>query len=252
MHATAKSLQSCPTLCDPIDSSPPGSPIPGILQARTLEWVAIVVSTLLNHVMIQLLVSVHFYATSSSEPSRMQVRQQFLNECSVTILVFSSKPLRPIMQELMLGLSKRSWGKDFDPFWRLTFPWMVGELTIEGQSCLLELTWAISRYSHAQQWQQGQRRSPCKTLGGANLHLESNPIPTRDAQRAHTNLMSTRTRRKERWPIRHWPRLAQECLGVSSGGMGRWWPAAGLGALSVAVHAWDLLKEITIIFIAST
>ena len=39
--AAAKSLQSCPTLCDPIDSSPPGSPIPGILQARTLEWVAI-------------------------------------------------------------------------------------------------------------------------------------------------------------------------------------------------------------------
>ena len=39
--AAAKSLQSCPTLCDPIDDSPPGSPIPGILQARTLEWVAI-------------------------------------------------------------------------------------------------------------------------------------------------------------------------------------------------------------------
>ena len=39
--ATAKSLQSCPTLCDPIDRSPPGSPVPGILQARTLEWVAI-------------------------------------------------------------------------------------------------------------------------------------------------------------------------------------------------------------------
>ena len=39
--AAAKSLQSCPTLCDPIDSSPPGSPVPGILQARTLEWVAI-------------------------------------------------------------------------------------------------------------------------------------------------------------------------------------------------------------------
>ena len=38
---TAKSLQSCPTLCDPIDGSPPGSPISGILQARTLEWVAI-------------------------------------------------------------------------------------------------------------------------------------------------------------------------------------------------------------------
>ena len=39
--AAAKSLQSCPTLCDPIDSSPPGSPVSGILQARTLEWVAI-------------------------------------------------------------------------------------------------------------------------------------------------------------------------------------------------------------------
>ena len=39
--ATAKSLQSCPTLCNPIDGSPPGSPIPGILQARILEWVAI-------------------------------------------------------------------------------------------------------------------------------------------------------------------------------------------------------------------
>ena len=40
-YTDAKSLQSCLTLCDPIDSSPPGSPIPGILQARTLEWAAI-------------------------------------------------------------------------------------------------------------------------------------------------------------------------------------------------------------------
>ena len=39
--AAAKSLQSCPTLCDPIDGSPPGTPVPGILQAGTLEWVAI-------------------------------------------------------------------------------------------------------------------------------------------------------------------------------------------------------------------
>ena len=39
--AAAKSLQSCPTLCDPIDGSPPGSPVPGIFQARKLEWVAI-------------------------------------------------------------------------------------------------------------------------------------------------------------------------------------------------------------------
>ena len=40
-YAAAKLIQSCPTLCDPIDGSPPGSPVPGILQARTLEWVAI-------------------------------------------------------------------------------------------------------------------------------------------------------------------------------------------------------------------
>ena len=39
--AAAESLQSCPTLCDLTDGSPPGSPVPGILQARTLEWVAI-------------------------------------------------------------------------------------------------------------------------------------------------------------------------------------------------------------------
>ena len=42
--AAAKSLQSCSTLCDPRDGSPPGSPVPGILQARTLEWVAISLS----------------------------------------------------------------------------------------------------------------------------------------------------------------------------------------------------------------
>ena len=39
--AAAASLQSCPTLCDPTEGSPPGSPVPGVLQARTLEWVAI-------------------------------------------------------------------------------------------------------------------------------------------------------------------------------------------------------------------
>ena len=46
--AAAKSLQSCPTLCDPIDGSPPGSAVPGILQARTLLWIAISFSNLLD------------------------------------------------------------------------------------------------------------------------------------------------------------------------------------------------------------
>ena len=47
--AAAKSLQSCPTLCDPMDGSPPGSPVPGILQARTLECVAISSSNACMH-----------------------------------------------------------------------------------------------------------------------------------------------------------------------------------------------------------
>ena len=50
LNIAAKSLQSCPTLCNPIDGSPPGSPVPGILQARTLEWVAMQVDSLpLSH-----------------------------------------------------------------------------------------------------------------------------------------------------------------------------------------------------------
>ena len=53
-------------------------------------------------------------------------------------------------------------------------------------------------------------------------------------------------------PTGHYPGLACECPGVSSGGVRQRWPAAGLGALSVAVPAWDVLKEVTIIFITST
>ena len=47
--AAAASLQSCPTLCDPTEGSPPGSPIPGILQAKMLEWVAISFSTIISN-----------------------------------------------------------------------------------------------------------------------------------------------------------------------------------------------------------
>ena len=63
--AAAKSLQSCPTLCDPIDGSPSGSPIPGILQARTLEWVAISFSSAWKWKMkVKLLSRVRLLATS--------------------------------------------------------------------------------------------------------------------------------------------------------------------------------------------
>ena len=64
MPAAAKSLQSCPTLCDPIDGSPPGSPVPGILQARTLEWVAISSSNAWKwKVKVKLLSRVRLFAT---------------------------------------------------------------------------------------------------------------------------------------------------------------------------------------------
>ena len=55
LNAAAKSLQSCPTLCDPIDGSPPGSSAPGILQARILEWVAISFSNMLSRLVIAFL-----------------------------------------------------------------------------------------------------------------------------------------------------------------------------------------------------
>ena len=62
--AAAKSRQLCPTLCDPIDGSPPGSPIPGILQARTLEWVAISFSSEWKwKVKVKLLSRVRLFAT---------------------------------------------------------------------------------------------------------------------------------------------------------------------------------------------
>ena len=62
--AAAKPLQSCPTLCDPIDGSPPGSPIPRILQARTLEWIAISFSSALKwKVKVKSLSHVWLFAT---------------------------------------------------------------------------------------------------------------------------------------------------------------------------------------------
>ena len=81
--AAAKSLQSCPSLCDPIDGSPPGSPVPGILQARTLEWVAISFSNawkwrvkvkLLSHVQ---LLAIPWTAAYQAPPSMGFSRQEY-------------------------------------------------------------------------------------------------------------------------------------------------------------------------------
>ena len=70
--AAAKSLQSCPILCDPIDSRPPGSPVPGILQARTLEWAAISFSNVWKwKVKVNSLSRVRLLATPWTEPTRL-------------------------------------------------------------------------------------------------------------------------------------------------------------------------------------
>ena len=85
--AAAKSLWLCPTLCDPIDGSPPGSPVPGILQARTLEWVAISFSNAwkwkgkvksLSHV--QLLVT-SWTVAQQAPPSMRFSRQEYWSGC---------------------------------------------------------------------------------------------------------------------------------------------------------------------------
>ena len=70
--AAAKLLQSCPTLCDTIDSSPPGSPVPGILQARTLEWVAISFSNAWKYkVKVKSLCHVWLLAPHGLQPTRL-------------------------------------------------------------------------------------------------------------------------------------------------------------------------------------
>ena len=76
--ATAKSLQSCPTLCDPIDGSPPGSPISGILQARTLEWIAISFSNAWKRkVKVKLLCHVQFLATPWTAAYQVPLSMEF-------------------------------------------------------------------------------------------------------------------------------------------------------------------------------
>ena len=70
--AAAKSLQSCPTLCDPIDGSPPGSPVPGILQTRTLEWVALSFSNAWKwKVKVKSLSRVWLLVTHGLQPTRL-------------------------------------------------------------------------------------------------------------------------------------------------------------------------------------
>ena len=73
-----------------------------------------------------------------------------------------------------------------------------------------------------------------------------------DSWRAQQNLVHQNPGERNSDPTGDCPRLACGCPGVSSGGVGRQWPAAGLGAWTVAVNTWDLLREVAIVFITST
>ena len=94
--AAAKSLQSCPTLCDPIDGSPPGSPVPGILQARTLGWVAISFSNAWKwKVKVKLLTRVRLLVTPwtvahQAPPSMGFSRQEYWSGVPLSSLVYYS------------------------------------------------------------------------------------------------------------------------------------------------------------------
>ena len=94
LYAAAKSLQSCPTLCDPIDGSPPGSPFPGILQARTLEWVAISFSNARKwKVKVKSLSCVRLFATPwtaayQAPPSMGFSRHEYWSGVSLPSLIY--------------------------------------------------------------------------------------------------------------------------------------------------------------------
>ena len=92
--AAAKSLQSCPTLCDPIDGSPPGTPFPGILQARTLEWVAISFSNICICIYLKL--------------SQFAEYQKLRQNCELTVLQFKTKKGKKRRSKMVGRRSSRS------------------------------------------------------------------------------------------------------------------------------------------------
>ena len=118
--AAAKSLQSCPTLCDPMDGSPPGSPVPGIFQARTLEWIAISFSNAWKRkVKVKSLGHVQVFATpwttAYQTPLSMGFsRQEYwsgvpLPSPLVSLIFLKSSLVFPIL--LFSSISLHHWGR---------------------------------------------------------------------------------------------------------------------------------------------
>ena len=122
--AAAKSLQSCPTLCDPIDGSPPGSPIPRIFQARTLEWVAISFSNAWKgKVKVKSLSRVRLLATPwTAQVSNRYFHQYFISRLLlVTLLlnfysIYSWGKVRVICLHGLLNQSKQMFSQGLERF----------------------------------------------------------------------------------------------------------------------------------------
>ena len=110
--AAAKSLQSCPTLCDPIDSSPPGSAVPGILQARILEWVAISFSTWL---------SMH-----AQRAGNMMVRNRLWSQTAQLFCCFFNSFLIHLFILVVLGLRCFAWTSSRCSEWVYSSLWCTG------------------------------------------------------------------------------------------------------------------------------
>ena len=118
VHA-AKSLQSCPILCNPIDGSPPGSPVPGILQARTLEWVAISFSNAWNwKVKVKSLSPVRLLATPwtaayQAPPSMGFSRQEYWSGVPLPSPLFVHRfSLKECAYLENMFISKQNWGSE--------------------------------------------------------------------------------------------------------------------------------------------
>ena len=137
----AKSLQSCPTLCNPIDGCPPGFPIPGILQARTLEWVAISFSNAWKwKVQVKLLSRVRLLATPWTAAYQAPLPMEFSRQ-----EYWSGLPLPSPMHESEKSkwsrsiVSDSSWPHGLQPT-RLLHPWdFPGKSTGVGCHCLLPI-----------------------------------------------------------------------------------------------------------------
>ena len=135
--ASAKSLQSCPTLWDPIDSSPPGSAVPGILQARTLEWVAISFSIAWKwKVKGKSLSRVRLFATPWTAAYQAPLPMGFSRQ-----KYWSGVPL------LSLLLDTRSWNKGFSLDWPLLLKGENTYLSFFWHSNRLDLCWLWIRLS---------------------------------------------------------------------------------------------------------